>query len=427
MRSWEESMNKVQDFYIRLMTVLADIFLSAFVFCLFESRVMILSWNFIPWICYVFAIFLIDYIISHRDIHTNIYFAFNTIAIIILGIWAQRYFQIDDPRALSTRILYGVAISVPIVHGAVVAYKNIDRHKMLLYFDSLVLLEIIFVGLGDGTVFPLSGTFRSLGMVCVAGYLSALMLNRLADDKMSRKKIIGQSAMVAFVAFLSGLAFIASTAFETASQGLINGGKAVVIFIFNLFVKLINLVLKWLSSLINTVIVAEVPEIKIKEFGIDKSIYDGKWVIPIFLVILAACLIAVYFRLRGRRIKGDKRKKSRTKFIRESHLVRGVSKLFRKLAGNMVFVFSYIRDYNKVSGLMTWTEIHYKKKLFFREKGEGPSEFLVRIANKVSDENAEKLLLSLSEYVEIHYYSNDRKALPDGFSKEYRKAVRHAH
>lgn len=420
-------MNKVQDFYIRLMSVLADIFFSAFVFCLFESRVKILSWNFTPWIIYVIAVFFIDYIISHRDIHTNIYFAFNTIAVVILSFWAQRYFQIDDPRALSTRILYAVAISFPIVHGAVVAFKRIDRHKMLLYFDALVLLEIIFVGLGEGTVFPMSGTFRTLGMICVAGYLSALMLNRLQDEKLSRKKVIGQSLMISFVAFLSAIAFIASNAFETASQGLINGGKTVVLFIFNLFVKLINLILKWLSSLINTVIVAEVPEIKIKEFGIDKSIYDGVWVIPIFVTVVIGCIIGVYIRLRGKRIKGDKRKKNRGKIIRESQLIRGVSKLFRRIAGNITFFFSYIRDYNRVSGLMTWTELHYKKKLFFREKGESQPEFLARVAERAHNERAEELVNMLSEYVEKHYFSTETIVLPEGFSKEYRKVVRHAH
>ena len=420
-------MNKVQDFFIRLMTVLADIFLSAFVFCLFESRVHILEWNFTPWIIFVFSVFLVDYILARRDIHTNIYFAVNVAAVIFLSIWAQRYFVIDDLRALSTRILYAVALSFPVIHGSVVAYKAINRHKMLLYFDALVLLEIIFVGLGESTVFPLSGQFRTLGMVSVAGYLSALMLNRLSsDDESKKKRIIGQSIMVGFVAFLSGMALIASSAFETASQGLINVGKSIVISIFNAFVWVINLFLAWLSSIINTVIIAEVPEIKIKEFGIDKNIYDGKWVIPILLVAIGLGILGVYLRLRGKRIKGEKNKRNKANILRESHLVRGVSKFFKKITGSIKFVISYLVCYNKVSGLMMWTEYHYKKRFVFREKGETPSDFLIRLTEKVKTEEAKEALVCLSSYVEKNYYSNEKESLPAGFSANFRKLVRHS-
>ena len=66
-------MNRIQDFFIRLMIVLADIFFSAFVFCLFESRTIILRWDFLPWIIFVFAIFLLDYIVAQKNIHTNVY------------------------------------------------------------------------------------------------------------------------------------------------------------------------------------------------------------------------------------------------------------------------------------------------------------------------------------------------------------------
>ncbi len=420
-------MNRIQDFFIRLMIVLADIFFSAFVFCLFESRTIILRWDFLPWIIFVFAIFLLDYIVAQKNIHTNVYFAINVIAIIAFSLYGQRYFEIEEVRALSTRILYAVALSVPVVHGSVVAYKPLDRHKMLLYFDALVLLEIIFVGLGSSTVFPLSQQFRMLGMVAVAGFLSALMIHRmLNEEEGSRKKLIGQTIMLSFVAFLSVIALLASNVFEKASESAINAGKAVVIFIFNIFVWFINLILKWLSSLINTVIVAEVPEIKIKEFGLDKTIYDGKWVIPIFLVILGLCLLGVYIRLRGKRIKGQRNKKGKGRNIRESHFIRGVSKFFFKITGNIRFVISYIISYNKVSGLMVWTELHYRKRLISKERGESFSDYLERLAVKVKTEEAKAMMREFSTYVDKHYYSEEKQILPEGFSSEYRKAIRHS-
>ena len=374
---------------------------------------------------FVFSVFLVDYILARKDIHTNVYFAINVAAVIFLSLWAQRYFAIDDPRALSTRILYAVALSFPVIHGSVVSYKAINRQKMLLYFDALVLLEIIFVGLGESTVFPLSSQFRMLGMVSVAGYLSALMLNRLSsDDDAKKKRIIGQSIMIGFVAFLSGIAFMASSAFEAASQGLINVGKSIVISIFNAFVWVINLFLAWLSSIINTVIIAEVPEIKIKEFGIDKNIYDGKWVIPILLVAIGLGILGVYLRLRGKRIKGEKNKRNKTSILRESYLVRGVSKFFKKITGSIKFFFSYIVCYNKISGLMLWTELHYKKRFVSREKGESPSDFLIRLTERVKTDEAKEVLESLSTYVEKYYYSNKKESLPAGFSSRYRKSIR---
>lgn len=418
-------MNRIQEFYIKLNTVLADIFFSAFVFCLVENRVHVDGLSFVPWIIIVFAVFIVNFILAAKGVKSNIYFAFNVIAILFLSIWGQRLIVLR-PDALSTRILFGVALSFPIVRSAVIAFREPSRQKNLLYFDALVLLEIIFVGLGDSNVFPVSLSFRNLGMIAVAGTLSSLMLYRLrsTDDTTRKKRIIGETVMISFIAFVSAIALLASNAFENASQSLIGLGKIFIVTIFNGIVWVLNLFLKWLSSIITTVIIAEVPEIKIKEFGIDKSIYDGKWFVPILIFLIFLGIFAVYMRLRGSWVKNKKNARSGMKLRRESNLVRGMSKLFRRISGTVRFIASYISSYNKVSGLAVWTEIHYKKRFVSRKKEETYSSFILRIADRIESEETRSLMEQLALLTQQEYFSDKDASLPQGFASRYRKAVR---
>ncbi|MBQ0072107.1 MAG: hypothetical protein KBS81_09705 [Spirochaetales bacterium] len=402
--------------------VFADMTFIASFFSLICAQSGIAFTGFLPWIGLFTLSLVLSAILLEKGVQFNIYLALNGVLGVVTGAWVQSFLTFTEVN-LMARALFILLSVIPVVHGAVMAFREVPRRLLIIYFDVSLLGALVSVALMDAGLQGLGIIMPILALFTIGLLLLNLVARRLetpTEEGGNNRKILGVVLIFATLALVLFFSYLFAGTLEDASTGLVNALIAFVVNSYRFIVWIITVIFNFLASLF--------PE----AYGAPSFWYDAQlhWVLeetdveegnPVLMISIASVLLValiafIIWRFWGVKVKLPGRKKGRKKQRRTSHLGRGLKEFFLSIFVRIAFEVKYLFSHNSPSGLFVWTERHRAR----RRKGESPRSYLERIGKS----GEEDLLSTLVKVLESTYYSPSPLVLPPHFARDYRKRMK---
>lgn len=417
-------MPRLLDFAKKLVVVLGDLVFLSVSYGIIESLNGVTFHGYLPWLGVTAFSLLLAMILLEKGISFNLYLGLGALLTVLTGGTIHLFLDFANPT-VGSRVFFMILSVVPIIHGFCCAYEEVERKKLLTYFDGGILVSCITIGTlgtansGFGVVGVMLTVMETVAILLV---LMAMRLETNYEEGMG-KKVAGAAFALGLLLLVGLFVLLISGSLEDVTTDFVNGLVKVVTAIYRFVIWLLVTIVNWISSLF--------PE----AYALPPNDFDSEihWVLeesaaregnPVLAISLTAILFLgavafVVWRFWGIKIQRKKGLRKKKTLRRKSHVGAGLKHLFRTLWVNLVFRIQYVFHRSSPTGLLLWTEHTFVLK-GRRRKAETPSAYLKRIATPETLVYTEEL----SRILERQYYGGTKEKLPSGFAKRYKQGMK---
>ena len=419
-------MTHLRDYLIRWSMIAVHSVILVSLWCMLETRGLILGLPFGLLLAVLSALLLLDVLLTRSSASKAVYAIINVAAAAGSAFWLQSLLTLSSAN-LTARAVFSSVVILLATDTALMAPRVPKRGEIVLFFDISVIFEAFYIALSGGEILACSGTFMVWGLLaCIMTLtsLASLRLRAAQKGESALRPVLTLAALIALAGLLFLLSLLALSELESVSSSLVGFLKRAVHAIGAFILKILTAIYDWFNSLFRQELVYEF-DANMYSSEIESNVYreysSGRWILIAALVLIFTALAVLIIRLRGKKWKRNRQQDDTSDDGKLTSSKTGLGRFLGRIGGKIGFMLRYMKGRNSAGGLFIWTERKLKVSGIRRRCDQSAHSFLRSNAEKVACTDDMRIL---ADALEKQFYAGEKTDLPEGFAQRFRKNLK---